>query len=91
MAVSIDNSSIFVGQNGFRRTELLAQKNWSPSELNEEIQHGNTSFHFSIQADEKKRLNYKHEYQVVFIEPGDGSHVFGVQLGKSPFIPEGTG
>lgn len=29
-------------------------------------------------------MNYKHEYQIVFIEPSDGSHVFGIQLG-TPF------
>ena len=31
--------------------------------------------------DTKLRLNYKHEYQIVFIEPGDGTHVFMVKLG----------
>lgn len=31
--------------------------------------------------DDSRPLNYTHEYQVVFIEPSDGSHVFGVQLG----------
>lgn len=31
--------------------------------------------------DEKHDLNYKHEYQLVFIEPNDGSHVFGLQIG----------
>ena len=28
-----------------------------------------------------KPLDLIHEYQVVFVEPSDGSHVFGVQLG----------
>jgi hypothetical protein len=27
-------------------------------------------------------LNYSHEYQIVFIEPSDGTHLFRVQLGK---------
>ena len=31
--------------------------------------------------DDSRPLNYTHEYQVLFIEPSDGSHVFGVQLG----------
>ncbi|KAG7444055.1 uncharacterized protein BT62DRAFT_934235 [Guyanagaster necrorhizus] len=52
--------------------------------LNEEMDTGVSVFHFSIKADESHPLNYTHEYQVVFIEPTDGSHVFGLQLG-SPF------
>lgn len=48
------------------------------------IESGRTVFHWSIRRDKKHDLNYKHEYQVVFIEPNDGSHVFGLQLG-SPF------
>ncbi|KAK0201444.1 hypothetical protein DFS33DRAFT_1347386 [Desarmillaria ectypa] len=43
---------------------------------------GISVFHFSIKADETRPLNYTHEYQIVFIEPTDGSHVFGLQLGK---------
>lgn len=39
-------------------------------------------FHFSIMADEKRPLNYNHEYQVVYVEPHDGSHVFDIQLGE---------
>ncbi|KAF9046270.1 hypothetical protein BJ165DRAFT_1369156 [Panaeolus papilionaceus] len=91
LAVSIDNSSVFIpggnvqnAQYGFRRTDIIAQKDWSPGNLTPLIETGTTVFHFSIKADEKKPLNYNHEYQVVFIEPSDGSHVFGVQLG-SPF------
>ncbi|KAJ7127484.1 hypothetical protein C8R46DRAFT_1145604 [Mycena filopes] len=45
---------------------------------------GATVFHFSIKADLLRPLNYRHEYQIVFIEPSDGTHVFGIQLG-SPF------
>ncbi|PPQ63601.1 hypothetical protein CVT24_004461 [Panaeolus cyanescens] len=91
LAVSIDNSSVFIpggnvqnAQYGFRRTDIIAQKDWSPANLTPLIETGTTVFHFSIKADDRKPLNYKHEYQVVFIEPSDGSHVFGVQLG-SPF------
>ena len=42
---------------------------------------GTTVFHFSVQQDASRPLNYSHEYQVVFIEPNDGSHIFELQLG----------
>lgn len=89
IAVSIDNSSVFTPGNnpdnaqfGFRRTELIAQKNFSVAELTEISQVNTTAFHFSIAMDDSKPLNFTHEYQVLFIEPSDGSHVFGVQLGE---------
>ncbi|KAG6860249.1 hypothetical protein C0995_013699 [Termitomyces sp. Mi166 len=34
--------------------------------------------------DEGAPLNYDREYQIVFIEPSDSTHVFGIQL-DSPF------
>ncbi|TFK40502.1 hypothetical protein BDQ12DRAFT_647510 [Crucibulum laeve] len=95
ISVSIDNSSVFIpGSNppqfGFRRTELIAQKNGSHTALVAEMEIGVSVFHFSIKLDEKRPLNYNHEYQIVFIEPNDGSHVFGIQLG-SPFTnPTGS-
>lgn len=84
--MTIDNSSVFLpgGSNpqyGFRRTELIAQKNGDHAGLVEEMEVGSTAFHFSIMRDERHPLNLKHEYQVVFIEPNDGTHVFGIQLG----------
>ncbi|KAF8964258.1 hypothetical protein BDZ97DRAFT_1904550 [Flammula alnicola] len=74
VVVSIDNSSIFLPggtnpQSGFRRTDIIAQNNFSPSNLVPLMETNVTS------------LNYNHEYQMVFIEPNDGSHVFGIQLG----------
>ncbi|PBK95883.1 hypothetical protein ARMGADRAFT_925100 [Armillaria gallica] len=89
ISVTIDWTSIFTPgssspQYGFRRTELIAQKGGSATALNEEIDTGVSVFHFSIKADETRPLNYTHEYQIVFIEPSDDSHVFGLQLG-SPF------
>ncbi|KAJ7053337.1 hypothetical protein C8F01DRAFT_1064849 [Mycena amicta] len=89
LAISIDNTSVFVPgggapQLGFRRTELIAQLNGSSAQADAVMEVGKTVFHFSIKADETRPLNYSHEYQVVFIEPSDGTHVFGVQLG-SPF------
>lgn len=90
ISISIDNSSVFVpggdesnAQYGFRRTELIAQTNSSVSQLTAISQVGTTAFHFSIALDDSKPLNLTHEYQIVFIELADGSHVFEVQLGKN--------
>ncbi|CCA67309.1 hypothetical protein PIIN_01141 [Serendipita indica DSM 11827] len=73
ISVSIDPSSVFVpggnpanAQNGFRRTEVIAQPRNRTV-----IESGRTVFHWSIRRDKKHDLNYKHEYQVVFIEPND--------------------
>jgi len=84
--ITIDNTSVFLPGNnaanaqfGFRRTELIAQ---SPNRSAFEI--GTTVFHVSIKEDPCRPLNYTHEYQIVFIEPDDGTHVFEVQLG-TPF------
>ena len=90
ISISIDNSSVFfpgggAGQYGFRRTEFIAQKPANgTAELNVEMETGVTVFHFSIKLDTKKPLNYSHEYQIVFIEPNDGTHVFDIQLGRFP-------
>ncbi|KAF8595684.1 hypothetical protein BDV93DRAFT_528509 [Ceratobasidium sp. AG-I] len=88
VSVKIDNSSVFVpggnvanSQYGFRRTEIIAQNNRTL------LESGKTIWHFSILRDELNPLNYKHEYQIVFIEPDDGSHVFGVKVGSSFTIP----
>ncbi|KAG6818561.1 hypothetical protein H0H93_003949 [Arthromyces matolae] len=91
ISIKIDNTSVFVPgggapQYGFRRTELIAHVNGSSSTaaLVTTMETRVTVFHFSIKLDETKPLNYDHEYQIVFIEPSDGTHVFGIQLG-SPF------
>ncbi|KAF7296348.1 hypothetical protein HMN09_01104900 [Mycena chlorophos] len=91
LSVSIDNTSVFLPggstpQYGFRRTDLIAQINGSNSGADPILEPagGTTTFHFSIQADVAHPLNYTHEYQIVFIEPSDGTHIFEVQLG-SPF------
>ena len=85
LAVSIDNSSVFVPggnpQFGFRRTDIIAAVDGEHTELIQRMEQSTTVFHFSIQKDELRPLNYNHEYQIVFIEPNDGSHVFGIQLG----------
>ncbi|KAI0655425.1 hypothetical protein C8Q70DRAFT_429996 [Cubamyces menziesii] len=89
ISVTIDNSSVFIPgggppQFGFRRTDLIAAVNGEHTELLTRMEENTTIFHFSIQKDDLRPLNYSHEYQIVFIEPNDGSHVFGIQLG-SPF------
>ena len=89
IAISLDNSSVFIpggnlsnAQYGFRRTELIAWKNSSIGDLTAVSQVNTSAFHFSVAVDDRRPLNDTHEYQIVFIEPSDGSHVFGVQLGK---------
>ena len=88
ISMTIDNSSVFVPgggppQYGFRRGEFIAQVNGDHNAFNAASEVGTTVYHFSIQRDDSKPLNYSHEYQIVWIEPNDGTHVFGVNLGKS--------
>ncbi|KDQ49236.1 hypothetical protein JAAARDRAFT_63810 [Jaapia argillacea MUCL 33604] len=95
ISITIDNSSVFVPgggapQYGFRRTEFLAQGPAGHTALIPEIEVNTTVFHFSVQTDPAKPLNYTHEYQVVFIEPNDGTHVFELQLGSPYTNPTGT-
>ncbi|CUA72598.1 hypothetical protein RSOLAG22IIIB_10160 [Rhizoctonia solani] len=40
-----------------------------------------------IMRDEARPLNFTHEYQIVFIEPDDGTHVFGIKVGSSFTVP----
>ncbi|KAH9972002.1 hypothetical protein BGW80DRAFT_1173774 [Lactifluus volemus] len=89
--VLIDNSSIFTPgssnpQLGFRRSELIAQpsQNGNRTAFDATIESGVTAFHFSVQADTTQPLNNTHEYQPVFIEPADGTHIFDLQTG-TPF------
>jgi len=89
ISMTIDNTSVFVPgggapQYGFRRGEFIAQANGDHSTFDTLSEVGTTVYHFSIQLDESKPLNYNHEYQIVWIEPNDGTHVFGINLG-SPF------
>ncbi|KAJ3801924.1 hypothetical protein GGU11DRAFT_829733 [Lentinula aff. detonsa] len=89
ISLTIDNSSIFVPggstpQTGFRRTDLIAQGNGSNSALDAIMEVGVSKFSFSVKENDQLPLNYSHEYQIVFIEPSDGTHVFELQLG-TPF------
>lgn len=95
ITISIDNTSVFVPggsmpQNGFRRTELIAQKDGNHTALNAIADVGITVFHVSILEELDKPLNMSHEYQIVWIEPNDGTHVFEIQLGSPFTIPTGT-
>jgi hypothetical protein len=95
ISVAIDNSSVFVPgggapQLGFRRTELIAQTDGNHTALDALMEVGVSVFHFSIMMDKTRPLNFSHEYQIVFIEPNDGTHVFGVQLGSPFTIPTGS-
>ncbi len=87
ISVSIDNSSVFIPggggpQNGFRRTDIIAAVNGQHDVLITQMETGTTVFHFSVKQDASRPLNYSHEYQIVFIEPNDGSHIFELQLGR---------
>ncbi|KAF5360180.1 hypothetical protein D9758_011333 [Tetrapyrgos nigripes] len=89
ISITIDNTSVFVPgggapQNGFRRTELIAQNKSLSTSLNDVMEVGVTRFHFSVKENDQLPLNFTHEYQVVFIEPSDGTHVFELQIG-TPF------
>ena len=86
----IDNTSIFVSgthapQPGFRRGEFIAQPadpaDGDHNAFNAASEVGTTVYHFSIQSDLSKPLNFSHEYQIVWIEPSDGTHVFDIQVG----------
>jgi Glycoside hydrolase 131 catalytic N-terminal domain len=86
--VLIDNSSVFTPgsskpQFGFRRSELIAQQsqNGNRTSFDQTLESGVTAFHFSVQADTTRPLNNTHEYQAVFIEITDGTHVFELQTG----------
>ncbi|KAH9960105.1 hypothetical protein BC827DRAFT_413336 [Russula dissimulans] len=89
--IAIDNSSIFTPgssapQLGFRRSEIIAQpdQDGNRTALDEVLESGITAFHFSVHADTQRPLNYTHEYQALWIELSDGSHIFDLQTG-TPF------
>lgn len=93
LRVLIDNSSVFTPgasqpQFGFRRGELIAQqdKTGNRTTFDAQLESGVTAFHFSVQQDPTARLNVTHEYQAVFIEPSDGTHIFDLQTGMMPLL-----
>jgi len=71
--VTIDDRSIFTPsadnrQTGFRRAELLPK----PANATE-IVTGVKTLHWSMKTDEHRRLNYTHEYQLIWLENQDYS------------------
>ncbi|KAK3991101.1 hypothetical protein QBC44DRAFT_341429 [Cladorrhinum sp. PSN332] len=67
--VTISDASIFNGQTGFRRAELLPASNsgTDPSTA------GVKTLHFGLLKDAQRPLNLSHEYQLVFLESNDFS------------------
>ncbi|KAK4205001.1 hypothetical protein QBC40DRAFT_303021 [Triangularia verruculosa] len=67
--VTISDDSVFNGQTGFRRAELLPASNsgTDPSTT------GIKTLHFSLAKDDTRPLNLSHEYQLVFLESNDFS------------------
>ncbi|KAI9437407.1 hypothetical protein F5148DRAFT_896587 [Russula earlei] len=47
------------------------------------LESGIIAFHFFVRADAERPLNYSHEYQAVWIEPSDGTHIFDLQIGTA--------
>ena len=90
ISMTIDNTSVFVPggqapQLGFRRGEFIAQPadpaDGDHNAFNAASEVVNTVYHFSIQPDLSKLSNFNHEYQIVWIEPSDGTHTFDIQVG----------
>lgn len=92
ISVSIDNTSIFIPggstpQYGFCRTDLLAHPaDGDHDALDAIMEVGTTVLHFSVRPNDEIPLNYTHEYQIDYIEPSDGSHVFELQLGQGALV-----
>ncbi|KAK4183963.1 hypothetical protein QBC35DRAFT_392729 [Podospora australis] len=62
--VTISDDSIFNGQTGFRRAELIPASNSGADESTLGVK----TLHFSLQKDTQRPLNFSHEYQLVFLE-----------------------
>ncbi len=67
--MTINDKSIFNGQTGFRRTELLPASNSGTDPSTQGVK----TLHFSVQADAQRPLNVSHEYQLAFLESKDFS------------------
>ncbi|KAI1819457.1 hypothetical protein F4861DRAFT_137880 [Xylaria intraflava] len=77
--VTIDDDSIFQGQNGFRRAGLLMNgdvNDGSPGST------GIRTLHFSVKQDGERKLNLTHEYLNVWHETADYSaNQFNFEMG----------
>lgn len=67
--VTISDASIFNGQTGFRRAELLPASNSGTDASTTGVK----TLHFSVLKDAQRPLNLSHEYQLVFLESNDFS------------------
>jgi len=67
--VTISDKSIFNGQTGFRRAELLPASN----DGSDASTTGVKTLHFSLKKDAARPLNLSHEYQLAFLESKDFS------------------
>ncbi|KAK0660839.1 hypothetical protein QBC41DRAFT_286195 [Cercophora samala] len=66
---TISDASIFNGQTGFRRAELLPASNSGIDDSTTGVK----TLHFSVAKDLQRPLNLSHEYQLVFLESNDFS------------------
>lgn len=62
--VTISDASIFNGQTGFRRAELIPASNSGADASTLGVK----TLHFSLRKDAQRPLNLSHEYQLVFLE-----------------------
>ncbi|KAK3688852.1 hypothetical protein B0T22DRAFT_162731 [Podospora appendiculata] len=69
VAVTISDKSIFNGQTGFRRAELIPASNSGTDASTTGVK----TLHFSVMKDAQRPLNLSHEYQLVFLESNDFS------------------
>ncbi|SPO01530.1 related to endoglucanase c [Cephalotrichum gorgonifer] len=69
LGVTISDDSIFNGQTGFRRAELIPASNSGTDDSTVGVK----TLHFSISKDPLRPLNLEHEYQLVFLESNDFS------------------
>ncbi|SPQ19874.1 44879d5e-d898-4d54-8381-2fd604ce673d [Thermothielavioides terrestris] len=67
--VLISDNSIFNGQVGFRRAELIPASNDGTDPSTQGVK----TLHFSVKKDAERPLNLSHEYQLVFLESNDFS------------------
>jgi len=67
--VTISDASIFNGQVGFRRAELIPASNSGTDPSTKGVK----TLHFSLMKDALRPLNLSHEYQLVFLESNDFS------------------
>ncbi|KAK1758980.1 hypothetical protein QBC47DRAFT_436390 [Echria macrotheca] len=67
--VTISDASIFNGQTGFRRAELIPASNSGTDPSTQGVK----TVHFSLMKDGQRPLNLSHEYQLAFLESADFS------------------